>query len=166
MLLQTNDSDMKRILLLVLIVLVGMSVGNAQQKGEQPFRNCNTIQILKHGPSDSLLIQFARFLKDEGYNIDRINKKNTNLRTTPFNLISQKINNAIIHVMAPSDKSKHMIIVTAFTIPHEYGASPYKMRAHSSKLTENGTLFSEVDYLAKKFANSYRCDILYVKSKH
>ncbi|NOX87123.1 MAG: hypothetical protein GXO86_14390 [Chlorobi bacterium] len=157
---------MKRIMFLVTIVLLGTAGLFAQQKSEVPFRNCNTIQILKHGPSDSLLVQFARFLKEEGYGIDRINKKNTNLRTTPFNLISHKLNNAIIHVMAPADKSKHMIIVTAFTKPHEYGASPYKMRAHSSKMAENGTLFSEVDYLAKKFANTYRCDILYVKSKH
>ncbi len=157
---------MKRILFLVAIVLMGAAGIQAQQKSEAPFRNCNTIQILKHGPSDSLLVQFARFLKQEGYGIDRINKKNTNLRTTPFNLISHKLNNAIIHVMAPADKSKHMIIVTAFTKPNEYGASPYKMRAHSARESENGMLFNEVDYLAKKFANTYRCDIVYVKSKH
>ncbi len=136
------------------------------QKSDSPFKNCNTIQVMRHGPSDSLLIQFASFLKNEGYNVDRINKKKTNLRTTPFNLISQKLNNAIIHVMAPADSSKHMISITAFTKPGEYGASPYKMRNHNAKMTENGTLFNEVNFLAKKFADTYHCDVLYVKSKH
>jgi len=158
---------MKRILILTILFVGFAGLMQAQtKKSDVPFKNCNTIQVLKQGYSDSLLVQFAHFLEKEGYKVSRMNKKNTNFRTTPFNLISQKLNNAIIHVLAPADTSKHLISITAFTKPGEYGASPYKMKNHNSKLTENGMLFNEVAFLAKKFADTYHCQVLYVKSKH
>lgn len=152
---------------LVLILLIAFTSVFYGQESEVPFRKCNTIKVVPHGESDSLMVQFAAFLEQEGYSIRRLNEKKTNLRTAPFNMISQLQTNAIIHVMAPrKETNKHYLYITAFAKPNEYGASEYKMKGSSPKYTIGGLLFQKVNYLANKFAGTYNCELIYLKNKH
>ena len=113
------------------------------------------------------MVQFADFLVEEGFNIRRINEKKTNLRTAPFNMISQVQTNAIIHVMAPrKETNQNYLYITAFAKPNEYGASEYKMKGSSPKYTIGGLLFQTVNVLASKFAGTYNCELVYLKNKH
>lgn len=148
-------------------MVIGLSVFVYGQESDVPFKKCNTIKIVPKGDADSLMVQFAAFLEEEGYSIRRINQKKTNLRTAPFNMISHKQTNAIIHVLAPRPEvdSKYLYI-TAFAKQDEYGASEYKMKKSSAKYTLGGMLFQEVNFLANKFADTYNYDLVYLKNKH
>lgn len=155
---------MKKLLVLV-IIIASLATVHAQES-ETPFRKCNTIKIIPKNDADSLMVHFAQFLEDEGYSIRRINQKKTNLRTAPFNMISHKQTNAIIHVLAPPKQKDNYLYVTAFTKPNEYGKSEYKMKKSSSTFTLGGLLFKEVNFLANKFADTYNYDLVYMKNKH
>lgn len=152
--------------LLVLFVIVASITAVYGQESEQPFKKCNTIKIVPQGDADSMMVEFAQFLEDEGYSIRRINEKKTNLRTAPFNMISHKQTNAIIHVMAPRENKDNFLTVTAFAKQNEYGQSEYKMKKSSSSFTLGGLLFKEVNFLANKFADTYNYNLVYMKSKH
>jgi hypothetical protein len=137
------------------------------QESDAPFRKCNTIKIVPHGDTDNMMQQFADFLEKEGFNIRRMNEQKTNLRTAPFNMISNVQTNAIIHVMAPRKETKqNYLYVTAFAKQHEYGKSEYKMKETSSKYTIGGLLFEKVNELASKFAGTYNYQLVYLKNKH
>lgn len=152
--------------LLVLMILFASVITVYSQESDAPFKKCNTIKVVPKSDADSLMVQFAEFLQEEGYSIRRINEKKTNLRTAPFNMISHKQTNAIIHVMAPRDDDDNYLYITAFSKPDEYGASEYKMKKSSDKFSLNGLLFKEVDFLANKFADTYNYTLVYLKNKH
>lgn len=155
---------MKKLLVFV-VIIASLSTVYAQES-ESPFKKCNTIKIVPQGDADSMMVQFAEFLQEEGYSIRRINEKKTNLRTAPFNMISHKQTNAIIHVMAPRESDEEFLTVTAFAKQHEYGKSEYKMKKSSSSFTLGGLLFKEVNFLANKFADTYNYNLVYMKNKH
>ena len=156
---------MKR--LLVFFVLIAFTTAFYGQESEDPFKKCNTIKVVPRGDADSLMVQFAAFLEEEGYSIRRMNQKKTNLRTAPFNMISHKQTNAIIHVLAPrKEEDDKYLYITAFSKQDEYGASEYKMKKSSAKYTLGGLLFSEVNFLANKFADTYNYNLVYLKNKH
>jgi len=159
--------EMKKLFVLF-IVIASISIGYGQDKGsDTPFNRCNTIKVIPKSDADSLMVQFAEFLQEEGYSIRRINEKKTNLRTAPFNMISHKQTNAIIHVMAPrEDQNENYLFITAFSKQNEYGASEYKMKKSSDKFSLDGMLFKEVDFLANKFADTYNYTLVYLKNKH
>lgn len=153
--------------LLILFVLIALAIVFYGQESENPFKKCNTIKVIPQGEADSLMVQFAAFLEEEGYSIRRMNQKKTNLRTAPFNMISHKQTNAIIHVLAPDEREdENYLYITAFSKQDEYGASPYKMKKSSAKYTLGGLLFSEVNFLANKFADTYNYNLVYLKNKH
>ena len=153
--------------LFAIIFLVAFSTAFYGQESPEPFRKCNTIKIIPKGDADSLMVQFAKFLEEEGYTIRNINEKNTNLRTAPFNMISQTQTNAIIHALAPREEiEEDYLYVTAFSKQNEYGASEYKMKKSSANFTLGGMLFNEVDFLANKFADTFDYQLVYLKNKH
>jgi len=152
--------------LLVFVVIIASLTTIYAQESDTPFKKCNTIKIIPKGDADSLMVHFAEFLEDEGYSIRRINEKKTNLRTAPFNMISHKQTNAIIHVMAPRKTEDNFLTVTAFAKQDEYGKSMYKMKKSSANFTLGGLLFKEVNFLANKFADTYNYTLVYMKNKH
>jgi hypothetical protein len=152
--------------LLVFLIVIASVVSVYGQESDTPFKKCNTIKVIPKGDADSLMVQFAEFLEQEGYSIRRINEKKTNLRTAPFNMISHKQTNAIIHVMAPRKDKDSYLFITAFSKPDEYGKSDYKMKKSSDKFSLNGLLFKEVDFLANKFADNHNYTLVYLKNKH
>lgn len=152
--------------LLILLIVIASLTTVYGQESDVPFKKCNTIKIVPQSDADSLMAHFARFLEEEGYSIRRINEKHTNLRTAPFNMISHKQTNAVIHVMAPRKSEQNFLTVTAFAKQHEYGKSEYKMKKSSANFTLGGLLFKEVDFLANKFADTYNYQLVYMKNKH
>lgn len=152
--------------LLVFVVIIASLTAVYGQESDVPFKKCNTIKIIPKGDADSMMVEFAKFLEEEGYSIRRINEKKTNLRTAPFNMISHKQTNAIIHVMAPRKAEDNFLTVTAFAKQHEYGQSEYKMKKSSANFTLGGLLFKEVNFLANKFADTYNYNLVYLKNKH
>jgi len=156
---------MKKVILLVFVIVITFVFYG--QESDVPFRRCNTIKVIPHGETGNMMMQFAEFLKNEGYNIRRINQKKTNLRTAPFNMISNVQTNAIIHVMAPrKETEENYLYITAFAKPNEYGKSEYKMKETSSKFTIGGLLFEKVNDLASRFAGTYNYQLVYLKNKH
>ena len=152
---------------LIIIFLIAFTTAFYGQESAAPFRKCNTIKVIPHAGTEGLMVQFADFLVSEGYDIRRMNEKETNLRTAPFNMISLVQTNAIIHVMAPrKETKKNYLYITAFAKPDEYGASEYKMKETSAKYTIGGLLFEKVNYLASKFAGTYNYNLVYLKNKH
>jgi hypothetical protein len=156
---------MKKLLVFVIAIASILTV-YGQEESDTPFKRCNTIKVIPKGDADSIMVQFAAFLEEEGYSIRRINEKKTNLRTAPFNMISHKQTNAIIHVMTPPKDKDNFLTITAFSKPDEYGSSEYRMRKSSDKFSLNGLLFKEVDFLANKFADTYNYTLVYMKNKH
>jgi len=152
--------------LLIFIVIIASAIVFYGQESDSPFKKCNTIKVIPKGDADSLMIHFAEFLEEEGYSIRRINQRKTNLRTAPFNMISHKQTNAIIHVLAPPKDKDNYLFITAFGKQNEYGASEYKMKKSSAKYTLSGLLFQEVNFLANKFADTYNYNLVYLKNKH
>jgi len=156
---------MKKVIALVCVIAFTSVLYG--QESDVPFRRCNTIKVIPHGETGNMMMQFAEFLKNEGYNIRRINQQKTNLRTAPFNMISNVQTNAIIHVMAPrKETEENYLYITAFAKPNEYGKSEYKMKETSSKFTIGGLLFEKVNDLASRFAGTYNYQLVYLKNKH